>query len=59
MELVDREKYFNIRNHIFLVFCWSYYFNLVSLVDQCGFPSMPMREIVENRLKEIVEQGDC
>ena len=42
----------------FLVFCWSYYFNLVNLVDQFGLPSMPKREIVENRLRESVEEED-
>ena len=34
----------------------TYYFNLVGLVDQFGLPSMPKREIVENRLKKIVEE---
>ena len=37
----------------------SYYFNLVSLVDHLGFPSMPKREIVEIRLKKIIVEGDC
>ena len=35
---------------------------MIDLVDQFGFPSMPKREIVENRLKrsllrEIIERG--
>ena len=53
-----------------MVLVLSYFFNqislveqgvyhLVDLVDQFGFPSMLKREIVKNRLKKPIKEGDC
>ena len=44
---------------IILVFHCSYYFNLVYLVNQFYFPSIPKKEIIENRLKKTIKKGDC
>ena len=57
MEVVDREREISIQGIIFFL-VFSYCFNLVTLIDWFGFPSMPKREIVENRLKNPIKEGD-
>ena len=55
IKVADGGRDFNTRNY--------FYFGILLVIQiefgQFGFPSMPKREIVENRLKKPIKEGDC